>query len=429
MGLGTLDNSSGTSTTFTAGMIGGVTTILGAKNFTINDTFNVSILDPTIDYIEITDTPGGTPLSGGVVPPNYEEWGNCSAYNATAGYLYTVNADWWVDGGDPTLLGPTPAHGNGINVGTGLWYKFLNASFGGHHDFVQYLVSFNVDYIKLTDTPNGTELATVVLPVGGQLTAYASAYNFSMGYIGLADADWYELMGLGNLDNSSGTSTTFTAGMLGGLTTILGEYTPFINDTFNVSILDPTIDYIVLTDSPGGNELTTEVLQIDGQITIYASGYNNTAGYLTLVVVDWIQTPTRGSFNNLTGTSTTFTVSGPPGSSTITGNNVSWSDDFVVNILSPTIDYIEITDTPNGTLLSGGNVAVGYEEMGYCSAYNSSYGYIGLVSADWTAQGGNSYLLNSTPGQMNGINVGTITAVTWTVFSIMLFLLLWIISG
>ena len=171
-----------------------------------------------------------------------------------------------------------------------------------------------MDYIVITDTPNGTELVTVDLPVGGQVTAYSSGYNISIGYVGLVVVDWFENgPSLGTLDNSTGTSSTFTAGMSGGLTTITGMYNFTINDTFNVSILDPTIDYIVLTDSPGGTELTTVDLYLSDQINAYASGYNNTAGYLTLVVVDWLQTPNRGSFTNLTGTSTTFTASGPPG--------------------------------------------------------------------------------------------------------------------
>jgi hypothetical protein len=98
--------------------------------------------------------------------------------------------------------------------------------------FQEEVEAASIDYIVLTDAPNGTELVTVVLPVGGSVVAYASAYNITSGYIGLALVDWYELFPwLGTLDNSTGTSSTFTAGMSGGLTTIFCQNTSVINDT------------------------------------------------------------------------------------------------------------------------------------------------------------------------------------------------------
>ncbi|UCE38148.1 MAG: right-handed parallel beta-helix repeat-containing protein, partial [Thermoplasmata archaeon] len=99
---------------------------------------------PTIDFIEISDALGGTPLTGGTVPPNYQEWGYCSAYNYTLGYIETISANWTAQGGVCFLLGPTPAETNGIDVGNTPGNVWLNASyFNGtswYNDSVMYTI-------------------------------------------------------------------------------------------------------------------------------------------------------------------------------------------------------------------------------------------------------------------------------------------------
>lgn len=103
---------------------------------------------PTVDYIRITDA-GGADLMGGPVAPRYVEWGYCRAYNNSAGYLYTVIADWTAEGGDADLQGPTPSTTNGIDVGNQSVTVWLNASyFDGvdwNYDQVMYTVSVGND--------------------------------------------------------------------------------------------------------------------------------------------------------------------------------------------------------------------------------------------------------------------------------------------
>ena len=81
-----------------------------------------------------------------------------------------------------------------------------------------------IDFIVITDTPDGAALGIVILDIGGQVTAYASGYN-STGptYVGLVEVDWSDLPDLGSFDILTGTSTTFTAGFAGGLTLNAGE--------------------------------------------------------------------------------------------------------------------------------------------------------------------------------------------------------------
>lgn len=50
-----------------------------------------------------------------------------------------------------------------------------------------------------------------------------------------------------------------------------------------------TIDHIVLTDLPNGTPYVNVTLPVNGNLTIYASGYNSTFGYVGLVDVDWYE--------------------------------------------------------------------------------------------------------------------------------------------
>jgi len=96
----------------------------------------------------------------------------------------------------------------------------------------------SVDYIKITDSPNGIELTTVELPAGSSVTAYASGYNSTTGYIGLVECDWIEIdESDGNWDPTTGTSSTFTAGFTEGMYTQKAENTILgVSDTFVVDV-------------------------------------------------------------------------------------------------------------------------------------------------------------------------------------------------
>jgi hypothetical protein len=94
---------------------------------------------PTIDSIMITSDDGGQfeLLDKSVTPP-YSEWGNCSAYNISSGFMGTVSATWTV------VM-------HGINVGTQTVTVWLNASYfdpvksAWHYDQVMYTVFIGND--------------------------------------------------------------------------------------------------------------------------------------------------------------------------------------------------------------------------------------------------------------------------------------------
>lgn len=89
-------------------------------------------------------------------------------------------------------------------------------------------------------------------------------------------------------------------------------------------------DYITLTGTPNGAPLNAEYLQVSQSLTVYASAYNATGPtYLGLVPVDWSITPTLGTFNNATGTSSVFTAAST-GGGTIEGTATGLNDTFII---------------------------------------------------------------------------------------------------
>jgi hypothetical protein len=247
-----------------------------------------------------------------------------------------------------------------------------------------------VDYITLTDAPDGTALVTVTLPIGGTVTAYASGYNNTgPTYVGLVTVDWIDNGGAWSPSNAD--TSTFTAGLTAGLFNQVGQNVGMsVSDDFNVDILTPTVDYITLTDAPDGTALGTVSLPIGGTVTAYASGYNNTGPtYVGLVTVDWIDN--GGSWSPSNADTSTFTADLTAGLFNQVAQNVgmSVSDDFNVDILTPTVDYITLTDAPDGAELVTVALPVGGTTTAYASGYNSTGPtYVGLVTVDWINNGG-----------------------------------------
>ncbi len=271
-----------------------------------------------------------------------------------------------------------------------------------------------IDFIALTDSPGGNTLTTVVLVVGGQVKAYASGYNSTFGYQGLVNVDWSEGGGLGFFNNLTGTSTTFTA-TTSGWTTVTGENASmFVSDDFDINITSLTIDYVMITDTPGGTELIGGVVATGHQEWGYCSAYNLTAGYITTVDAGWVA---MGGTSYLLGSTPSdyngIDVGTEGATVWLNASYMGKTDSVQYNVFPPTVDYIEITNTPGGLPLSGGTVSPGFQEWGHCSAYNYTAGYIGVVSADWYVSGAGASLLGPTPNTTNGIDVGMIEWYVW----------------
>jgi parallel beta-helix repeat protein len=149
-----------------------------------------------------------------------------------------------------------------------------------------------------------------------------------------------------------------------------------------------TIDELRITNTPNGNEIDDIHLNVGNEITLYASGYNNSIGYVGLIDVNWSQSLTIGNFNNIIGNSTTFTAGISEGTTIITGTNstLGISDSFNLSINAPTADYIEVHDAPSGSGNIVDTVVFNVQDnfIFYAAGFNNTVGYFGDVGVDWT---------------------------------------------
>jgi hypothetical protein len=184
-----------------------------------------------------------------------------------------------------------------------------------------------IDWIDITNLPNGTALGTVILGVGEQVTAYASGYNISFGYVDLVEVNWSGSGG--SWSPITGNSSTFTAGSVPGTYIQTGQNTSLgLSDIFSVTILPPEVDWIQIVDSPGGGSVIPDTnIDIGQTVTGYAAAYNYTVGYIFDVSVSW-------SVNNVGSNASTNPNSGNSSNffSGYSGGTAIWTAEYPSNI-------------------------------------------------------------------------------------------------
>jgi hypothetical protein len=186
-----------------------------------------------VDYVQIKDSPGD---SGNVVSnidldvgESVTLWG--AAYNNTYGFLenYPITT-WTEDSGGSLFTISSPGSSTLVTAGLSEGSATLTMDHFGEKNTTTITINPpEPNYITLTYSPNGTEVPNITLLASEEVTIYASSYNDTSGFMGLADVNWDDSLGLGTFDNATGTSTTFQAGINGGITTITGDYISLIS--------------------------------------------------------------------------------------------------------------------------------------------------------------------------------------------------------
>lgn len=148
------------------------------------------------------------------------------------------------------------------------------------------------------------------------------------------------------------------------------------------------IDYIVITDAPGGNAIDNMTYDVGNTDAFYCSGYNLITGYVSLVNCSWYsEFPEVGFVDPIWGTNVTFHAVGI-GATWVFSYSMDPTNqslyDFTGNlIVGEAFDYIVITDTPGGNPIENMTYYLGENDTYYCSGYNNTTGYIGLVDCYW----------------------------------------------
>ncbi len=282
------------------------------------------------------------------------------------------------------------------------------------------------EYIIITDEPNGIELTTVNIPVGGQITVYASAY-MNGSYMGLWQVNWTaDNPSLGSFNNLTGSSSTFTTGIDPGIVDINGSDGPYPAwaDNFTAVILNPTVDYIAIMDSPGGlgNDVASGTFSVNEVDTFYAAGFNNTSNYVEDVEAAWESDhPSVGQVIS-PGISTTFGAQLVDVDSTCTVTatygGIMTDSTGLLTVLAPTTDYVQIRSADEGGGVALSNPAnwptyrKGTVTMFYGTKYNDTVGYFGPVPVTSTWDSNSTSIVevtspgNNTTITCSDLNIG-----------------------
>ncbi|MCD6461270.1 MAG: fibronectin type III domain-containing protein, partial [Thermoplasmata archaeon] len=252
--------ATGVSSTFNAGMSGGTAT-WRAEYLGKADSVVFTILSPTVDSIEIVDSPGTgmTQMGDMTVPVGYEIAGYAAVFNDTVGYIGDVAATWSISNSGGANAQTSPGNGTSstFNSGTAGGMAIWMAQYGGLFDQVQFTVlDPTIDSIEIVDSPGvGTNpVGDTTVPVGYDVTGYAAAFNDTVGYLADVEAEWtVENHGgaAASTSPSNGTSSTFNSGASGGWSLWHASYGG-VEDSVNMTIEPPRADRLLVRTEPGG---------------------------------------------------------------------------------------------------------------------------------------------------------------------------------
>jgi outer membrane protein assembly factor BamB len=122
--------------------------------------------------------------------------------------------------------------------------------------------SLEMDEIVIVDGAQN-ELTILFLNFSESMKIYAAGYNTTTStFMGYVEVDWTESVDLGSFNPQTGTSTTFSAGMTLGVTTVFGE-------NMGLGLIDDfSIEIISYTDLKyGWNLISTPLIQSDTSLS------------------------------------------------------------------------------------------------------------------------------------------------------------------
>ncbi len=282
-----------------------------------------------------------------------------------------------------------------------------NETEGGPWNFT----TAGIDYVRITDEVNGTALTDKEVPPNYEEWGYLSAYNDTYGFFDTINGDWEasgdaELLG-DPYEDHRGINVGEVAGYVWfNVTSDLYGY----QDSVRYTVITDEVDHVKITDSPGGEPLENETVEVGHQVRGYCSVYNEEGEYLYTVSGNWSaegadSSLLEDSFNE----SNVIDVGHEGGPVWFNLSYEGFNDSVRLDVLDPEPDEINITYEPDGEPIVGGEVSVGQKIWGNASGYNSTAGYIGTVEVEWSVESEEDMdpSIGPTPAESSWVDVGT----------------------
>ena len=373
----------------------GTVTITLDNGFGQTNTTQVTVLDVTVDYIQIRDAPngGGSDLSNPVNYPKYTVGQAAvfygAAYNYTSGYVADIPMTWWSSDSSVVSVTSTGSSTNVMCSPTNSGTVTITADDGsGNTDTTEITVlEPTVDYILIRSASNGggDNLCDPgyyrSYPLGGIDTYYGARYNSTAGYLGNIpiSSTW--------TSSSADTVTVISPGSLTTLTCSISDYgtvTITLNDgqghtnSTQVTVLEPTVDYIQIRDLPdgAGDVVTSVFFEFDDDgMTFYCAAYNHSYGYLGEAPGQWDVTGGVGIVSIYINESTVFTTTDVGiGSLIVSLNDISSSTNITVVDAGDFLPFPEIVNIEalgTDSILIEWELSFSYYDLGGFTIYRS----------------------------------------------------------
>lgn len=254
-----------------------------------------------------------------------------------------------------------------------------------------------IDFIEITDAPDGNPINNMTYLIGENDTYYCSGYNWTQGYMGLQICTWYsEDRQVISLSPWNVTNFTYVNAVGPGTTMVYathdnGDPTGLLTDyTRGLTVTPEGVDYIIVMHAHDGS--TGEWGWV-GDVTyhlgdwdyFYALAFNNTTGEIGQVSSNWTTNNSAVCGITTPGQSTYFTAKSL-GTCIVTAEYQSITNVTGTITVTHGLDYIIITDSPDGTPIGDKVYNLGQNDTFYCSGYNDTQGYLGLERCYWDSQ-------------------------------------------
>ncbi len=410
-GQGSAAPGTGITSTYDAGLAGGAGTWKADDGAGHDDTVVFTVAAPTVDTIVIEDAASGAGSEIADQPVNvgFSIPGWAASYNTTAGYIGDIPVTWSVipsgteDASTTGDGGVEDTFNAGNKGGTVKWWANDGS---GHLDNVTFTITPpTTDYIQIDDLPGGvgTEIIDQNRWALWTIEGRAVAYNTSSGYNGEATVTWTVANALGATaftTDGTGSFDEFNAGNTAGVAMWQVDDGNGHTDTVVFTISPPTIDNIFITaNMTGGWEIIPDsIVDVGEGRIVWADIYNGTTNFLYTIDANWTvynngSTATitnSAGVQNGNGTNSTF-YSGITGgvaylNVSVDLNGTLFYHNVTITVNEPTMDYIRIVDGNNTGVEEIGNqtINVGTTFTGFVATFNTTAGYIGDISANWS---------------------------------------------
>jgi len=186
-----------------------------------------------------------------------------------------------------------------------------------------------------------------------------------------------------------------------------------VTSDFEEELSSAEVDYIRITDEVDGEVLEGGGVPPGHVGWGYLSAYNHTEGFVGNYQGEWYASHGGELIGDGYGNSEGIDVGTTSGDVWFNVTYMDHHHGVKYTVITDEVHDVRITESPGGEPLQDRSVHIGTTIQGHCSVYNETSDYIYTAEGNWTAEGGNSELLEDTPNEYNVIDVGSQPGLVW----------------